>query len=952
MALDLILGPAHAGKVAELCDAYLDELAAGRSALLVVPGAEARARARRDLLARSPALLGADVVDFDELFERILRLTGDSRRVLRGGARQALLQRTLPGSPASLATRLQRLGSALLDPDAVRAAGDVELADRYAAWWRALDAAHAVDRGRMRIEVVRALEADVAAWPAGEALFVQGFDDLSPAQEAVIDRIAQRARVVLTLAYEAGRPPFRALAPMAARLAERAGPAGIRELPSLDGGRQVDLVALERRFGDPDPDARCAASTTGGVAFAEVEGERGEAEVVVVEIAAAIRRGVPRERIAVIAPRGAADRRRLVRQLREAGIDAAGDEQRLVVRTAFGRALLALLSLAWADDPSDADRLAWLRSPWSDAPPHLVDRLDRGVRRAQERLDDGIRSADAIMRALAPPPGARGGAGAVDEAIAAVRGMLARAHRRATAAPDSVALLDDVAQAQAILSELESLRDLDPAPSRDEVRACIGQIAYAGRPGRADAIRVLDPRTARSVDVDVAVVVGCEEQSFGVSAAAAREPLVDAPEQGDVARHLAYVALTRPRERLLLVRRVADDDGRPLAPTAIWEDLLAAAGEPGIALRRRFSDAAFDLDDAPTVRERARAIAAIAADDPALARQLAGAAGVSGALRRALGAWRPHSRLADQRVLAAIRDREPVGITGIDRFGICSSVWFVERCLEPKSIDEPIDDRRRRGTIAHSILARIYKEVPGTLSTTAIGPAEADAAAAEAVRIVDEEIGRIDPVAPGDRLRIDLMRWGLRRDIARLVRRLALSGAPLVPTEFEVAFGGRNAQAGRKDGLDIGGVRVSGKIDRIDTDPMMTARAIVVDYKTTEVSSAAQMAERGEVQVPLYLLALREVLGREPVAGLLVSVRRGQARGLADADASDVLPPTLMRGDVLEHDAFENALETARGVALERVERMRAGDVRLDPQGGGDYCRRVCDYAGICRRAL
>ncbi|MGI9117713.1 MAG: hypothetical protein ACR2JV_08800, partial [Gaiellales bacterium] len=457
MALQLILGPAHAGKIAELYGRYLAELGSGRRAALVVPGSDAKAQTQRELLDRAPAVVGADVVDFDELFERILRLTGDGRQLLRGGARQILLRRVLPDAPESLGTRLQRLGSELLDPAAVRAAGDPALADLYERWWAALDAEQLVDRGRMRIDVIAALRSDVAAWPAGEALFAQGFDDLSRAQEELLRLIAQRADVVLSLAYEVGRAPFQVLAPVVGRLAEQAGPAGIVELPAGDFERHPDLVALERRFGEPEPDARCAPSATGGVVLAEVEGERGEAEVVVHELASALRAGTPGHRIAVIAPRGAADRLRLLRQIREAWLEAAGDEQRLLVKTPFGRALMALLALAWGDEPGDADRLAWLRSPWSGAPIHLVERLERPMRRSQETFEDGVqRLGEPIMRALAPPAGARGAATPVDEVAAAVRGMLQRAHGL-RAVDDSNALRDDVAVAGVVLAALQRL---------------------------------------------------------------------------------------------------------------------------------------------------------------------------------------------------------------------------------------------------------------------------------------------------------------------------------------------------------------------------------------------------------------------------------------------------------------------------------------------------------------
>jgi hypothetical protein len=111
------------------------------------------------------------------------------------------------------------------------------------------------------------------------------------------------------------------------------------------------------------------------------------------------------------------------------------------------------------------------------------------------------------------------------------------------------------------------------------------------------------------------------------------------------------------------------------------------------------------------------------------------------------------------------------------------------------------------------------------------------------------------------------------------------------------------------------------------------------------------MESAGEIQVPLYLLALREVLGREPVAGLLVSIRRGDVRGVADGEGNeDVLPAGLTPTDVLDHATFEEFLESARALAAARIERIREGDIRHDAQDPS-YCAKRCEYAGICRVA-
>jgi RecB family exonuclease len=942
VALELIIGPAHAGKVAELHARYLADLRAGRPAVLVVPDQAAKARTQADLLARAPALVGADIATFDDLFERILRDLGDARPVLRGTARRLLLRRALPTASEALATRLGRLGSALIGPDEARALGDGRLADAYAAWWAALDAQPALDRGRMRLEAVRALRGDVAAWPAGRRLFAEGFEDLSPAQEALLDVIAQRAGAVASLPYEAGRPAFAVLQPAVERLAERAGQGGITELGPGDVGCAEALVRLERRLGEPDPDARGPAPAGDAIGVWAVEGERGEAEAVLLEVAAALRAGTSGDRIAVVAPRGADGRERLVRELRDAGIAVAAPRRAPLQRTPFGRALLALLALAWAPQPTDEERLVWLRSPWSGAPAHLVERCERQLRRSTATLTAALAEAGEPIRcALALPPGVRGDGAAAAEAAAAVRAMLARAHGVAAPAADA-AVRADAAIAADVLRALAEIGELSPPPGREEVRDLLGQVLVREPDAPERAVAVLDPRTARTADVDVLVAVGLEEPMYG--APPAGDPLAEGPDRAELARHLVYTAATRPRERLVLVWRLADDEGRTAPPPAIWEDLMEAAGEPPVR-RRRFCDATLPLEGAPTTRERARAIAAIAPQDRERALRLAGEAGISHAISRAIAVHRRRLTLTDARILDELAATERFNATAIELFGDCSSKWFVERQLGLREIDRPIDDRLAKGQLAHKALARFYREVPARLGTTAVTAERIDEALVELRRIVEEVVGDVTPKRAGDELALRLMAWSMQRDLARLVRRAARTEAPLVPSEFEVPFGGA------RGGLDVGPARVTGQIDRIDIDPAFTARAIVVDYKTSTISTGPKILEEERLQLPLYLLALREVLGREPVGGLYVSIRKGAVRGIVDASQEDVLPAGLSRADRLEHDAFEAALERARAQAAERIELLRAGAIGHDPRGGrqGPICARFCGYAGICR---
>jgi RecB family exonuclease len=189
---------------------------------------------------------------------------------------------------------------------------------------------------------------------------------------------------------------------------------------------------------------------------------------------------------------------------------------------------------------------------------------------------------------------------------------------------------------------------------------------------------------------------------------------------------------------------------------------------------------------------------------------------------------------------------------------------------------------------------------------------------------------------------------GLWRDLEALVRDEAAAGFPLVPRRFEVSFGSERSPQELQRGLDLGGVTLSGKIDRIDVDPF-SARGIVQDYKSGKSAHSAVEIEREvRLQVPLYMLVLRDLIGIEPLGGVyrpLAGERR--ARGLLRAEAKDEGLPGFVKTDYLDEEAFwaqvEGAKETARGLA----ERIKAGDLRHDPKGG--ECPSWCDLWPMCR---
>ena len=177
----------------------------------------------------------------------------------------------------------------------------------------------------------------------------------------------------------------------------------------------------------------------------------------------------------------------------------------------------------------------------------------------------------------------------------------------------------------------------------------------------------------------------------------------------------------------------------------------------------------------------------------------------------------------------------------------------------------------------------------------------------------------------------------------------AASEMAFVPRRLEVSFGSERAAPELQRGLELGdGLRLSGKIDRIDVDPW-SARGIVQDYKSGKGAHSARDIDRElRLQIPLYVLALRDLVGVEPLGGVYraLSGRRGDAR-----DAARVRARGSARGstknDYLEEDEFWAQVETARERAATNAQRIRAGDVQHDPKGDG--CPSWCDLWPICR---
>src|SRR4051794_2915571 len=964
MGLTLLTGPANAGKVALLLERYLARL--DDEPVLIVPNAADVVRRQRDLLRRCGALMGGWIGTFDDLFRRVAEGDPAVRPVATDAQRALLVRRAIAaaslnglarsarssGFADTLLATLGELEQGLVEPDAVE--GD--LAGLYAAYRAELDGEGLWDRNLHRARAAERLASAFDAWRA-EPVFAYGFEDLTAAEWRLLEALAGRADVTISIPYEPGRTAFDSLRGTAEDLAALAD-GRIEELSARSAEYAHPAIAHVERglFADAPPPA---ADIDGAVRFFEGAGTRGALELVAQELLELIRAGIRPERMAVVCPSLERWRAPLETALGSFGVPYALEGRIRVGQTPFGQALGSLLRFAWQDG-TRRDLYAFLRSPYAGLERRTVDFTEGRLR--GRAIDAGNRAEEETerLRDGAPLPALRdlrAAQGPLDGVRALAAAMLRSAYGTDTPPATEAARLDlrCFEAATRLLAELaggDGLTQDDVIAALDRAPVRLGDAREEGR------VAVLDLMRVRTRRYDVVFVLGLEEGVLPRRAQAS--PFLDEtarrelgarlvrPDQVSRDRYLFYTACSRATRRLYLVREAATDDGAPRQPSPFWDAVWSLFPEEDAVhwrRRRALSELTWRLESAPTERERLRSLAVLAASDPGQADGLARANGWERRLDRALASFRRDTRLRHPLVLEQLGSRTTFPVTELERFADCSQAWFVERFLDPKTIDAEVD-AKLRGSVAHSALFRFFSGLPKELGIERVEASRVE----ECVRFMRT---CLDTAVAGVRMEMtDMQRReldsGLWRDLEKLVRAEAETELPLVPRRFEVSFGNERSPQELQRGLDLGGVTLSGKIDRIDVDPF-SARGMVVDYKSGKgAHSAVEIEKELRLQIPLYMLVLRDLVGIEPLGGVYRPLAGdGKARGLLRAEAKEEGLPGFVRNDYLGEEEFwrqvEGARETARGLA----ERMRAGDVRHDPRG--DDCPQWCDLWAMCR---
>ncbi|MGO9887625.1 MAG: PD-(D/E)XK nuclease family protein [Solirubrobacteraceae bacterium] len=964
--LTLVLGPANSAKAGEVLGGFA--AAAQRGAILVVPTAVDADHFSREL-ARDGAVLGS-VLTFNGLAAEIADRAGYGARRLTALQRELVLAKALEatqfealrpaaataGFPQAAGELIAELQRSLITPERFAGAMSAwaaedprrrpyarDVAAIYSAYAAELERLGRVDPELYTWRALDALRAAPGRWGT-ESLFFYGFDDLHPLERDAIETLARvvGAEVTVSLTYEAGRSALTARAEVVEELRPLAD--RVQQLPAsaehYEPESRHTLHHLERELFEPEPERIDPGQA---IQLLEAGGELAEAELAAAEVLSLIRSGVPGDEIAVVY-RSPAHAAALVEHVFGSyGIPVVTDRRMALHRTPLGHSLLALARCALQDDThaSAEDLLEYLRGPGMADRADAVDRLESEVRRralrtaaeARRRADFELPEIDALRAAEDPGP----------ELLAHARRLLAAPHRLQAPVLDAGEALDarSVGTLARALAELEELGE---RPTGDELIGLLETLELpAGPPAGPGAVLLTDPLAIRARRFRAVLVCGLQENEFPL--APAPEPFLSDELRRELAacsglrlrpredalareRYLFYTSVSRATEKVVLAYRSSDEEGNLALPSPFLADVseLLAEDWPDRRRRRMLADVVWPADEAPTERELARAHAAALAP-------------LAGEVPSPIGAL---SEVA----LEHVRHRQILSAGALESYAGCPVRWLIERELQPVAL-EPDPDPLVRGGYMHSVIEQVLRRLGGPVTRESLP---------RALEILDEVMAhQPHAIAPGGGVAVRAAAArGAGADLRRYLAHEARDGLDWQPYGLELRFGFEgdgDGPEGSLPPLELGeGVRVRGIVDRVDADDSgPRARAVVRDYKSggarPEYQGARWALDR-QLQVALYMLVVRELLGLDPVAGFYQPLGGGDLRARGAFLEGGGVGGSVVANDARDREELDELLEDARERAVALAVRLRHGELEPCPV---TCSRDGCRYPGICR---
>jgi len=554
------------------------------------------------------------------------------------------------------------------------------------------------------------------------------------------------------------------------------------------------------------------------------------------------------------------------------------------------------------------------------------------------------------------------------------------------------------------------------------LRAAFAQMTLAFIPPNLDQVLVGSIERSRHPNLKAVFLIGTTQKQFptplsgaGVLSDRDREAAESAELRlgpGTESRlaerqYLAYIALTRASSYLCISYPLVDEKGRPVARSAVLEDLESLFED---VQERSVGDGSAGLEQVETGAELSELMcsrlgrdvgayrAGPAASTAALLEAVCGDADLSAvgsAVRQAIG----YENVAELDAQLAGENLESTA-SRLSCFAACPYQYFARYVLQLRRREEfklqPLD----LGTFYHQLLDSLIKrfcaegrdisQMDEQSLVTAVRKT------AERVLQTNSFIANFAAHKQANRSQVDSAIENLERFVIAMAEMI---GAGIFRPQFsEVSFGSKDDPLGRFE-IDMdesGRLSLHGKIDRLDIAEIDGRKmAVVFDYKRSGKSFSWSRFYNGlDIQLPLYLAAVRGTCRRQGiddvVGGFFLPVEsnpkpatfselagRGEkfdykAKGLFNGTFWRKLEPLNRTGNgryysfyvkndeqpygnydkrsALRPEDFENVLSFTESKVRELAAGILAGRIAVRPYrlGHQSPCSG-CDYKPLCR---
>lgn len=421
-----------------------------------------------------------------------------------------------------------------------------------------------------------------------------------------------------------------------------------------------------------------------------------------------------------------------------------------------------------------------------------------------------------------------------------------------------------------------------------------------------------------------------------------------------------FLSVLEKAELTILTRPLAEEDS-PKPPATVLIALENALGKNGEKYYRQMETITLELTSLPYSNKRSQIMAgevmmsSFPGDDQpnplllvgAEIQRAARAIAIDKKLRSGIG--REYTGTLPREFSIVFRNRfKAFSVSDIENYAVCPFMFFASKVLDIKPMEDvqegiPADIA---GKILHAVLEQFYRE---SIESVLDGSTEIK----ERIQIltanydnlapllcvtpenIDESRKRIFEIARiklkesaslcPSRLAFDSMEYILVRSLENYLE-ISSHDCDFSPIAVEIGFTG-----------EIGGTKIYGKADRIDSD--REGRLRIIDYKWGRCPGANQILKGEALQLPLYAI----LSGLPSVASIGYYNNFKKQIPQANSCVSRIEIPY---GKSINVDEWDRLIDNVRRETEIIIERIHTGD--FPPLPRGDDCPGYCPFGGIC----